>query len=75
VSAFGPAAEVSRTGTVDPVSEIAWCNLCRAEGKVFVITADDEWTGVMQKHSDEVHPEHEAALRRGEPYVPVEVEA
>lgn len=65
MSAFGPAAE-PRT--------IAWCNLCRAEGKDFELDpADPAWMQRMQRHSEVRHPEHEAALRRGETYEPVEV--
>lgn len=54
---------------------VAWCNLCRAVGDTFEMDAtDDEWLGLMQKHTELRHPEHEAALRRGEEYIPVEVE-
>jgi hypothetical protein len=65
--------EVSQGGTPEVV-EVAWCNLCRAEGRVYEIVAEDGWTESMQKHTEAEHPEHEAALRRGETYVPVEVE-
>lgn len=52
----------------------AWCNLCRAEGDTFEVDASqDDWLIQMHKHSNLRHPEHEAALRRGEEYVPVEV--
>jgi hypothetical protein len=52
----------------------AWCNLCRAEGDTFEVNAEDpDFMDRMQKHTHLRHPEHEAALRRGENYIPVEV--
>lgn len=69
MNAFGPAAESSQGGTLT-----AWCNLCRAEGREFIIDADEEtWVDTMASHSQREHPEHEAAIRQGETYVPVEV--
>ena len=53
---------------------MAWGNLCRAVGKEFALRGDSaSWMAEMQKHTELRHPEHEAALRRGETYVPVEV--
>lgn len=71
-SGFGPAAEVSQAGTL---TTVAWCNLCRAVGHDFTVDAErDDFMDVMQTHTELRHPEHEAALRRGEHYEPVEVE-
>lgn len=53
---------------------MVWCNLCRAVGDTFMVYDDDgTWMSEMQKHTELRHPEHEAALRRGETYEPVEV--
>lgn len=53
---------------------VAWCNLCRSAGDTFEVNAEDpDFMNLMQKHTHLRHPEHEAALRRGETYIPVEV--
>lgn len=53
---------------------VAWCNLCRAVGDTYQIAADnDEWFKMMDLHTRLRHPEHVAALARGEEYIPVEV--
>ena len=68
-NAFGLPADASQHGTLT-----AWCNLCRSQGREFVIDADVEtWAGTMEVHTALAHPEHNAALQRGEAYEPVEV--
>ena len=64
--AFGAAADLHEVGRV-------WCNLCRAEGDTFEIARSEDEMDVMQRHSLMRHPEHEAALRAGQRYEPVEV--
>jgi hypothetical protein len=67
MSAFGEAADMLERGRV-------WCNLCRAEGRTFEIPITDDALQVMHQHSRMEHAEHEAALDRGETYIPVEVQ-
>jgi hypothetical protein len=69
VSAFGRAADVLEYPRV-------WCNLCRAEGKTFeVLDPAADGLAIMDAHTRLEHPEHVAALKRGEAYIPVEVDA
>lgn len=59
----------------DGEGRVAWCNLCRARGDTFQLDAlQPEWMADMDIHTRLRHPEHDAALRRGEPYLPVEVD-
>jgi hypothetical protein len=66
VTAFGPAADVQEQTRT-------WCNLCRAAGDTYELVGGDDVMAMMQMHTQMRHPEHEAALRRGEHYEPVEV--
>ena len=58
----------------DATLPVAWCNLCKAENREFKIRGDGDWLSLMEAHTRLAHPEHQAALDRGEEYVPVEVE-
>ena len=63
---FGPAADRPR----------AWWNLCRAEGVSTMFDPESPtFAADAESHTAMVHPEHNAALARGERYVPVEVPA
>jgi hypothetical protein len=57
---------------VSAFGALVTCNLCEAEGKRFVIPAEGPfWMQKIEDHTRVHHEEHQAALARGEEYVPV----